>query len=403
MSALAPLSTFPGLSEPFSIAAIVLLAAIAAVALFYTYYYVRYLAGVQRRVRKQSQNPSAPLSTPPGVSVIVCARNEADNLRHYLQALCSQRYPLFEVIVVNDESQDDTQTVLDQLAKRWPQLHLTFVPQQARVQSSKKLAITLAAKAAKYDYLLLTDADCRPESPNWISEMMQGFANPDTEIVIGYGGYFEEPGALNSLIQYDTVTRAMTYLGFALSRHPYMGVGRNLAYKKSTFFAHNGFAGQLGHRAGDDDLFVNKVADRHNTEVVVAPDSFTWSLPKTSFREWRMQKRRHLSVAPAYRFSTKLRLAAEPVARLLFYAVMIAVVVLGLTGVMTEPLVWACAAALFVCRLGWLTVLVNRAARIFRLHRFAVLQVLAFDIYLPLTDLAILIRNAFRRNKQVKW
>jgi len=349
--------------------------------LYRTYYQIRYLAGVQRRVRHQKHHrfrwkapsslhgfadrpsgknpvpvpvpepvegepverervegqPSArflsaskdiPPSPFPPVSVIVCARNEADNLRHYLQALTCQKYPEFEVIVVNDGSEDDTQLVLEQSAKLFHNLRLTFVPHDAWVRSSKKLALTLAAKAAKYDYLLLTDADCRPESPRWIEEMMRGFSNPETEVVLGYSGYFSENSFVNRLIQYDTVFSALTYLGHALSRHPYMGVGRNLAYKKETFFRHNGFAGTLSQRAGDDDLFVNKIANRHNTEVVLTPDSYTWSVPKRTFAEWRIQKYRHLSVAPSYRLSTRLRLTAEPLIRGLWYASFIALIVL---------------------------------------------------------------------------
>ena len=413
----------------------ILLGLSGAFALFYIYYYVRYMAGVQRRVRHQKhhrfrwktsspEEENSQLSThsdrserseeknfqlsKPGVSVIVCARNEADNLQHYLQALCCQKYPTFEVIVVNDGSEDQTQTVLEHYTQLFRNLRLTFVPNEAWVRSSKKLALTLAAKAAKYDYLLLTDADCRPESPYWIDEMMSGFCEPETEVVIGYGGYFEEPKGINKLIQYDTITSAMTYLGFALTGHPYMGVGRNLAYKKDTFFAHRGFAGQLGQRAGDDDLFVNKVANRHNTEVVITPNSFTWSVPKHSYAEWRIQKYRHLSVSPAYRFATKLRLSIEPTIRGLWYMLMIAVGVLAYLGIVTTPIVWGTALALFVARLVWLNILVNRAARIFgvtnlRVCKFTVLQTLFYDIFLPVFNLCMLIRHAFRRNQEQHW
>ena len=396
-----------------------LLVALAAISLFYIYYYARYMAGVQRRVRHQkyhrfrwAEHPD----TPPKqgeqervlpVSVIVCARNEADNLRHFLQALCCQKYPTFEVIVVNDGSEDNTQTVLEHYSQLFRNLRLTFVPNDAWVPSSKKLALTLAAKAAKYDYLLLTDADCRPESPYWIEEMMRGFTNPETEVVIGYGGYFEEPTAINRLIQYDAVTRAMTYLGFALSGHPYMGVGRNLAYKKSTFFANNGFAGQLRQRAGDDDLFVNKVANRHNTEVVLTPNSYTWSIPKRTYAEWRLQKYRHLSVSPAYRNATKWRLATEPVVRALLYLTLIAsalfafVPALGFAGA-TALLTFEIVLAVWLARLIWLNLLVNRAARIFGVNGFC-FGILRYDIFLPLFDLAMLIRHAARKKKEIKW
>lgn len=407
-----------------------MLGALAAVFMYQLYFYIRYMAGVQRRVRHQQKqrfrwNPKrqerqarrareaaekaareaglelAPEQPEekvlPGVSVVVCAKNEGDNLQNYLTALLCQNYPTFEVIVVNDASEDDTQFVLDHYLQLYPNLHLTFVPSDAMVSSSKKLALTLAAKAAKYDYLLLTDADCRPESPEWISEMMKGFCKPETEVVIGYGGYFEERTAVNNRIQYDTIFNAMQYLGMAMSRHPYMGVGRNLAYKKETFFKNRGFAGLLSTRAGDDDLFVNKVCTPRNTEVVLTPMSYTWSIPKRTFKEWRVQKARHLSVAPDYKFITKLRLVLEPFSRGLWYALLIAVGVLAGLG-LVSPLVGFAAALLFLSRLTWQIIMMSRAASIFMVHGFG-LEVLWFDIWLPVINLCMLIRQSFRKNK----
>ena len=407
-----------------------MLGALAAVFMYQLYFYIRYMAGVQRRVRHQQKqrfrwNPKrqerqarrareaaekaareaglelAPVQPEkkvlPGVSVVVCAKNEGDNLQNYLTALLCQNYPTFEVIVVNDASEDDTQFVLDHYLQLYPNLHLTFVPSDAMVSSSKKLALTLAAKAAKYDYLLLTDADCRPESPEWISEMMKGFCKPETEVVIGYGGYFEERTAVNNRIQYDTIFNAMQYLGMAMSRHPYMGVGRNLAYKKETFFKNRGFAGLLSTRAGDDDLFVNKVCTPRNTEVVLTPMSYTWSIPKRTFKEWRVQKARHLSVAPDYKFITKLRLVLEPFSRGLWYALVIAVGVLAGLG-LVSPIVGLAAMLLFLSRLTWQIIMMSRAASIFMVHGFG-LEVLWFDIWLPVINLCMLIRQSFRKNK----
>lgn len=384
-----------------------LMATLGLIFLYQLYFYVRYMAGVQRRVRHQQKGRfrwKKPTENPrqPGVTVVVCARNEEDNLRAYLQALVTQKYPEYEVIVVNDASADNTQIVLDHYSQLFRNLRLTFVPADAWVRSSKKLALTLAAKAAKYDYLLLTDADCRPESPFWIEEMMKGFDNPGTEVVLGYGGYFEEPKAVNRLIQYDTIFNSMQFLGMAMSRHPYMGVGRNLAYKKSTFFEHKGFAGQLDQRAGDDDLFVNKVATRKNTEVVLTKNSFTWSVPKQSLAEWRVQKYRHLSVSPAYRPGTKMILTLEPITRGLWYLLMIAVAVCAIMGVTSSPIVWMLAIVLFLSRLMWQIGMINRAAKIFGVSGFG-LNVVLYDIFLPLNNLGMLIRHSFRKKQELKW
>ena len=311
----------------------VVLGIFAATFLYQVYFYLRYiLAAVLRTKPRKVEAADSPVQQP-GVSVIVCARNEERNLRDYLQALLTQDYPEFEVIVVNDGSIDDSRTYLEYWQKRYRNLKLTFVPAGAKVGSTKKLAITLGAKAAQYDYLLLTDADCRPESTHWISEMVKGFAQqPVSEavsIVLGFGAYFAKPGLLNRMIQFDTLFNGLQYLGMAACGHPYMGVGRNLAYSKRLFFQQGGFYHLMTSKAGDDDLFVNRVATAANTAVVCTRDSLTWSVPKTSLRDWLHQKRRHLSVAPKYKSSSKFRLGLEPLTRGLLYVALIVLVVLG--------------------------------------------------------------------------
>ena len=374
----------------------VVLGAFAAMWLYQVYFYFRYiLAAVRRTKTKKEQGAKG---EQPGVSVIVCAKNEQQNLRDYMQALFTQDYPEYEVIVVNDGSVDDSRTFLEFWQKRYRNLKLTFVPLGAQVTSTKKLAITLGAKAAQYDYLLLTDADCRPESTHWISEMMAGFAGKEqaqTDIVLGFGAYFTKPTLLNRMIQFDTLLNGLQYLGMAASGHPYMGVGRNLAYRKSLFFAHGGFYGLLNNKAGDDDLFVNREATAQNTAVVCTPDSLTWSVPKTSLTEWLRQKRRHLSVAPKYKSATKLRLLLEPLSRGLLYAGLIALLVLG--GWELQLI------AIGAMLLRWISqcVLLNIPA-----YRWGVtrtwLLIPVWEVLLPLVTLTMMLIEPFRP-KPKRW
>lgn len=325
------------------------------------------------------------------VSVIVCARNEGDNLRNYIQSLLTQDYPLYEVIIVNDGSEDDTQAIIDDYMLTDSRVRTTFVPRGARVRSTKKLGLTLAAKAARYDYMLLTDADCRPESKHWISAVMAGFEKPETEVVLGFGAYFVKPTLLNDVIQYETLFNGLHYLGAAATGKPYMGVGRNLAYRKQMFFEHGGFSDQMTSYAGDDDLFVNKVATNTNTVPVCTPESVTWSVPKISWKEWWQQKRRHLSVSPAYKSATKHHLVHEPIMRGLFYGMVIALFVLG------EPLSMCLAWALLVARLIVQLVILNRSAR--KLGQPAIgLELMWYDIFQPLVTLA-----AMAGKKRNKW
>ena len=348
------------------------------------YFYVRYMRIRQNNATSQTtSNDIKPAQTTPGVSVLVCARNEGYNLKAYVQSLLTQDYPTFEVILVNDGSEDDTRAVMEDYAAQDLRVKLTFVPYGARVRSTKKLGLTLAAKAAKYDYLLLTDADCRPESKHWISEMMAPFADDKTEVVLGYGAYFAKDSLLNDLIQYDTLFNGLHYMGAAAVGKPYMGVGRNLAYRKQMFFEHRGFSDQMVERAGDDDLFVNKVATRENTVVVNSRDSITWSVPKTTWKGWLQQKRRHLSVAHAYKPATRDHLAKEPLARGLFYALVIALFVLG------EPLTMCAAMLLLMARLAMQLIILNRGAKALEQPSIG-LELIWYDIALPVLTLILM-------------
>lgn len=366
-----------------------LAAALLLVFAYEMYYYLRYMAAPDRQLRRQEKaarlkaDESLDESTVKGVSVIVCARNEEENLRDYLQTLLTQDYPVFEVILINDGSEDHTADLVQALQNRYHNLHYTFVPAGARICSTKKLAITLGAKAAKYDFLLLTDADCRPETNQWIRAMMEGFRSEDTEIVLGFGGYFMEKRAINHLIQYDTLFVGLQYMGQAIAHHPYMGVGRNMAYRKKTFFEHHGFSGMLGQRAGDDDLFVNRVANRYNTAVVCTPDSITWSVPKRSFLSWCEQKRRHLSVANLYKAGSQFRLLIEPVMRAAFYGLIIAI------GICCTWPVWILAIALFLLRWIMQAIVLNIAAHRLGTEHFYK-RILWYDIALPVLTLVLM-------------
>ena len=368
------------------------------------YWYARYLCAPARKMRRDKKltaNSQEPIAETPGVSVILCAHNESYNLSQYLQALLCQDWTEYEVIVVDDGSEDSTREIVESYSTQDPRLRMTFVPGGARVGSTKKLALTLGAKAARYDYLLLTDADCVPESNQWIREMMEGFENTDrstdrvqnTEIVLGFSPYFETQGHVNRLIRFDTLFNGLHYLGAALCGHPYMGVGRNLAYRKSLFFESGGFTHMMTSKAGDDDLFVNHVATKQNTAVVLSRKSYMWSVPKRTFKEWWQQKRRHVSVSPAYKQETKLRLAFEPLSRALFYAAVIYIAVTYQLSVVS-----LIAVGLFLIRWIMQTIMINVSAQRMGLRPFNIFSVLWFDIALPLVNLWMLIIP-----KKYKW
>ncbi len=264
---------------------------------------------------------------PHPVSVIICAKNEVLRLRKYLPAVLEQAYPDFEVIVVNDCSWDETGEYLESLSSQFSRLKIVTLKEQEKYRHGKKFALTLGIKAAKNEYLLFTDADCIPASKNWLSLMQRHFAR-NTEIILGYGPYQKEPGFLNKLIRYDTFYIAMLYLSAALGKNPYMGVGRNLAYKKDLFFRTKGFAKHNHILSGDDDLFINENATSQNTSVELEPESFTFSEAKKTLGEWFSQKKRHMSTAGHYKGSHKFFLFMNSCSSLLFYMLLITLLIL---------------------------------------------------------------------------
>ena len=356
------------------------------------YYYVRYLGGILRQNKRIKKNKISFNTAKPPVSVIIAAKDEEDNLRDFLPKILEQDYPKFEVIVIDDASSDETNTILDQFKDKYPNIRTTFVPHGTKNIRTKKLAITLGVKAAKYDILLFTDADCCPEDNTWIAQMVRNF-NSETEFVLAYGAYLPKNGFLNRLITYDTLFIAMQYLGMSVAGKPYMGVGRNLAYRKEVFFKLKGFSSNLDILSGDDDLLVNKGSTAKNTTIEISKKSLTLSEPKKRFRDWYYQKMRHLSSSVKYKEITKMRLFAEPFTRGLFYLAFILTVVFG------NLITLAAAVFLFLARLIAQLIVINKTARLYDKRRYYFLLPV-LDILLPLINLYIMI---FEKKRKVKW
>ena len=246
-------------------------------------------------------------SSSEGVSVLVCAWNELENLQELLPLLDAQEYPEFEVIVLDDRSEDGTNDFLKENAGQWAHVRFVRIDAEYPHITPKKYALTVGMKHARYPVVLMTDADCRPASLGWIASMA-GQMGEDQEIVLGFSPYYKEKGLLNWFIRCETFYTAVQYLSLATAHRPYMGVGRNLMYRTTLFFQHKGFYKHKHIVGGDDDLFMNQAATADNTAVNLDPDSFVYSFPKTSWKSWLTQKKRHLSVGKHYRSANKIRL-----------------------------------------------------------------------------------------------
>lgn len=281
---------------------------------YYLFFFIRLV--IHKTKTKEASRTNA-------VSVIICARDEAENLANNLPGVLVQDYKTtHEVIVVNDNSYDDSKYVLEELKKTFRQLHIVELTQEAKMIPGKKFPLSIGIKTAKYEVVLLTDADCIPASEHWITSMQEVY-DDNTEIVLGYGAFFKKSGLLNKIIRWETFHSALQYFSYALAGTAYMGVGRNLSYKKAIFFRHKGFSAHNNLPGGDDDLFINMAATRKNTKININKDSFTLSKPATTWQQWFSQKKRHYTTSKYYRPLHKFLLGMYAVSHFLFYPLLI--------------------------------------------------------------------------------
>lgn len=256
-------------------------------------YYYGYFSALFVKVKMPENNSNE------GVSIIVCAKNEFDNLKELIPILCTQNHPKYEVIIVNDGSWDESHLLINEFKLQYAFLKSIYLDPEKKLFSGKKLGITLGIKSALYDNILLTDADCRPQTMEWVSLMTNPLQN-DKDLVLGYSPYKKLKGLLNLFIRFETQLTAMLYFSKAMRGKAYMGVGRNLAYTKASFYAVKGFGSHHHIYAGDDDLHIQRIAKKKNTAVVLDTASFIESLPMQTWDKWVNQKRRHLQIGGYY-------------------------------------------------------------------------------------------------------
>lgn len=351
-----------------------------------------YLIAVYRKlaVYKIKDLPEDALFPP--LSVVICAKNEEENLKQNLESILNQDYPDFEVVLVNDCSLDDSEWVLKDLSERYPHLNVVTLKEDARFKHGKKFAVTIGIKGAKNQLMVFTDADCKPQSDQWLKHMGNSFS-PNKEIVLGYSPYNRLPGFLNKFIRFETFHTAISYLSYALKRNAYMGVGRNMAYSEELFFKGKGFASHMHILSGDDDLFVNQNATKKNTTICIHPDAQVWSEPKTSYSSYSLQKARHHGASKAYKGKHKWMLSMQISSAVVFYIFFIA-------GMFLYPEYRIYLAASYFVRLI-IQMLIYRSA-------MKKLQVLDLLLFTPLLDIFFYFYTAFNGffslfKREVRW
>ncbi|SDH07461.1 glycosyltransferase [Winogradskyella thalassocola] len=327
------------------------------------------------------------------ISVIICAKNEAENLKKNIPLILNQDYSNFEIVLVNDSSFDDTLETMKAFDAENNNIKLVDVKTNEAFWGNKKYALTLGIKASKHDFLVFTDADCTPNSEQWLAQISSHFSN-DKSIVLGYGAYAKKKFSfLNKLIRFETVMTALQYFSYAKMGTPYMGVGRNMAYRKELFFNNCGFNNHMSIKSGDDDLFINEVAKASNTSLCFTTDSFTISEPKTSFKAWILQKRRHISTANFYKLKHQFLLGLFYITNLLFWILGISLLIIGFSW----PWIIALIGLRFVIQ--WLCF--GFTAKKFKETDLIILMPI-LELFLITTQLSIFIANLISKPKHWK-
>ncbi len=298
---------------------VVVLAALCVIQLFYfLYFFIRLLFFKHKEEDLSNEY----------FSIIICARNEENNLRANLQFWLAQQYhdnngvPKYEVIIVDDNSEDGSSYLYQEFVPLYTHLRILTLRQEAKGIKGKKFPLSMGIKEAKYNKLLLTDADCKPSSEFWLQKMANQYSTTK-QIVLGYAPYTKLDGFLNKWIRWETLHTAIQYLSYALAKNTYMGVGRNLSYAKAYFLENKGFSEHNHIISGDDDLFINKVANSNNTTICIAPETFMESKPKTTYENWWLQKQRHMSTGKLYKGKHKFLLGLYNFSHFAFWCIFI--------------------------------------------------------------------------------
>lgn len=377
----------------FGTTELILLSAAGALLIIQYIYYLGIYYRMHRRNNAERKNELHFTKELPPLSVVICARNESENLRRFLPAVLEQDYPEFEVIVINDGSTDESEAVLSAFEEKYQHLYHSFTPENARYISRKKLALTLGIKASKHEWLVFTEANCTPESNQWLRMMARNFT-PHTQIVLGYSGYERGKGWLHKRVSFDALFTALRYLGFALVGMPYMGIGRNLAYRKELFFKQKGYSTHLNLQRGEDDLFINQIANADNTRVETDARAIIRMQPVERYKEWKEEKVSYMATARYFKGTQRLLLGFETLTRLLFYAACIGGIVMGIMNL--HWLVAGIALLIYLLRFTVQAIVINQTASDQKEKRHYYFSLPVFDLLQPLQTLNFKLYRLYR-------
>jgi cellulose synthase/poly-beta-1,6-N-acetylglucosamine synthase-like glycosyltransferase len=296
----------------------------------YYYLFIFSRIGLRRR-KKTSEHTDEP------ISVILCIRDESANLKEILPLLLEQNYPEYEVIVVNDNSRDDSENILGLTQAKYPHLQIRNLALN-NYANSKSVILAVGIKAAKYNRIVMTDAACRP-STNWLKSLSTGF---DSDIVMSYTRY----SATDKFVRVANYSESLFRLGYALNRRPYTASGENESFKKELFLE-KGFNPSLRKLEKVEQVFFNSVMNKKNTIVVLLPEAIVESKKSLSFNEWILESSGELFSRRLFRKEVRYIRSPEIISRILFYLSFVVAIIMTAN----EMRLWTLVVGVFLLRM----------------------------------------------------
>lgn len=291
------------------------------VLLLLLYYFALYGRFVFRKEKKP-----APVEDLPPVSVVLAARDESHLLIKSLPVLLSQDYPNYEVVLVNDNSIDETSDLVKEFKNTYPNIHYVDMTSSISNIRGKKFPLAIGIKAAKNEVVVLTDASSIPSSPYWLQHIAGRFTRK-TRVVFGGVSVIRKSGFINALMRFDAVRNIITSFSYTLAGMPVMANGRNLAYTRTLFLKNKElFMAQPRMPYGDDDIFMNKVAATATCDVEPDSDALISQTGLTPSR-WFQQKKASFVTRSYYTTGSRILLKAYNFLSFLFYAALVCTIV----------------------------------------------------------------------------
>ena len=239
------------------------------------------------------------------ISIVVAAKNEAENISNLISSLQKQRYSLdnYEIIIVDDNSADSTFKIAKNFSSDYN--NIKVLKAENKIYEGKRGALQIGIDNSEFDYILITDADCEPNK-NFIKSYSNRFTE-NYDFVFGVSPIVQENSFNNKIACFDNLWVHILTFSFANIGLPYSAAARSFGFIKSSFNKLSGYKNTTDTISGDDDLLLREaVKNNFRIGTISNDDAFVFTRAKKSFPEFINQKSRHTSTSSYYSAFTKL-------------------------------------------------------------------------------------------------